>query len=377
MLSPETFFDTLRRKGIDLFAGVPDSLLSGICACIEDRCPKSSHVITANEGNAIALAAGFHLSTGKTAAVYMQNSGLGNCINPLTSLTDPEVYRIPVLLIIGWRGEPSVKDEPQHVKQGRITEKQLNLLEIPYWILDGNTDMKKVVQQAVDSLNKNASPAAILVRKNTFSPYKSSQKTTMPSTLKREDALACILRLAKDDLIISTTGKTSREVYALRESFNQKQRDFLTVGSMGHTSSIALGVALGRPEKRVICLDGDGSLLMHMGAIPVIGSMKPENFIHVLLNNGAHESVGGQPTVANRVDFASLSLACGYKKYEKVCDIEGIQRAWQKLGREKGPLMLEVVIKTGSRADLGRPSTTPAENKQAFMQAAMEGAVHG
>lgn len=370
MIAPDQFYNAMKASGIQLFAGVPDSLLSSLCAYIDDHSQPCEHIITANEGNAIALAAGYHLSSGRYAAVYMQNSGLGNTVNPLTSLTDPEVYRIPMLLIIGWRGEPGVKDEPQHVKQGRVTPGQLDLLEIPYLILDANSDGLKVLEQAMDTLKTSGAPVALLVRKDTFSKYKTKRQTGMQSTMKREEALRCMLALSGEDLIVSTTGKTSREVFELRVERNEPQRDFLTVGAMGHTASIALGVALGNPEKRVICIDGDGSALMHLGALPIIGNQKSANLIHVLLNNAAHESVGGQPTIADQMDFAAISKASGYNAYAKASNEGELTQAWQQLSQQAGPVMLEVCITTGSRDDLGRPTSTPEENKQAFMKVA-------
>jgi phosphonopyruvate decarboxylase len=338
---------------------------------MNEKCSPSEYIITANEGNAVALATGYHLSSGKIGAVYMQNSGLGNCVNPLTSLTDPEVYRIPMLLIIGWRGEPGVKDEPQHVKQGRITRGQLDLLEIPHWVLQADSDFDDILNKAFSAIKENNSPAALLVRKGTFSAC--GKKCDCDQTVRflREQALDAILDLVgHDDLIISTTGKTSRELFELRSMRNETQHDFLTVGSMGHTSSIALGVALGNPGRRVLCLDGDGSAIMHMGALPIIGSLKPDNLIHVILNNCAHESVGGQPTVAGEMDFSAISRACGYQGYYLASNAETLQEAWQTIAQANGPQMVEIRISRGSREDLGRPSNTPEENKKAFMEAA-------
>ena len=370
MIDPEIFYNALKNSGIDLFTGVPDSLLANLCAYIDDKSHPGEHIMTANEGNAIALAAGYHLSSGNYAAVYMQNSGLGNAINPLTSLTDVEVYKIPMLLIIGWRGEPGVKDEPQHVKQGRITPQQLDLLDIPYWILDGAKDYAGPVGQALDRMKTSNAPVALLIRKDTFSTYKTKKKTLIASTLKREDALRQILKLSEGALVVSTTGKTSREVFELRAERKEDQQDFLTVGSMGHTSSIALGVALGNPNKTVVCLDGDGSLLMHLGSLPIIGRIHPNNFIHVLLNNGAHESVGGQPTVADSIDFEQLSKAVGYAHYYAAHDLPSLTNAWTQLREKSGPTLLEIRIATGSRDDLGRPTNSPEDNKNAFIQVA-------
>lgn len=369
MIEPKTFFEALTQRGVGLFTGVPDSLLSNFCAYVDDHGPIKAHIITANEGNAVALAAGHFMATGKVSVVYMQNSGLGNTINPLTSLADAEVYRIPMILVVGWRGEPGVKDEPQHVKQGRITPGQLDLLEIPYWVVDGDSDVEKLLSSAFQKIDATQAPVALLVRKDAFSSYKSQRKSPTAYSLPREEAIRQIMALASpEDLVVSTTGKTSREVFELRVQRAESQRDFLTVGGMGHTSSIALGVALGQPDRRVLCLDGDGSLLMHMGALPVIGSLKPCNLVHVLLNNAAHESVGGQPTVADCVDFEAIAKASGYNAYFLAADEASLASCWTQLEATTGPVMLEVKIKNGSRSDLGRPTRTPEQNKQAFME---------
>ncbi len=373
MLPVKDFYDDLVSQGVGFFTGVPDSLLASFCAYIEDCSEPAHHVIAANEGNAVALAMGFHLSTQKIAAVYMQNSGIGNAINPLVSLADSEVYKIPMLLVVGWRGEPCVVDEPQHRKQGRITLKQLDVLEIPYWIIDAKVDYKKVLKEVFSCIRKASAPVAIVVREGTFGSYKTAKKVDCLSQLMREDALRCIVSLSSsNDLVISTTGKTSRELYELRAERGDQQQDFLTVGGMGHTLSIALGVALGQPRKRVICLDGDGSLLMHMGGAAVVGQCMPKRFLHILLNNGAHESVGGQLTAAMQVDFRSLAKAVGYSSYAVASDVYELRRVWESLERVTGPVLLEVRLKCGSRNNLGRPATTTYDNKSAFMEVCLK-----
>jgi phosphonopyruvate decarboxylase len=370
MIESKSFFDALSMHGIGFYTGVPDSLLANFCAYVDDQGGRDQHLITANEGNAIAVAMGYHMATGKFAAVYMQNSGLGNSVNPLTSLADTEVYKVPILLIIGWRGEPGSKDEPQHIKQGRVTLDQLKILEIPYWVLDANSSMS-VLDAVFASMKKRNGPVALVVRKDTFASYKSVKKRLENSTLTREEALEQLLNLCGQNfLIVSTTGKTSREVFELRAKHGKNQRDFLTVGGMGHTSSIALGVAIGLPERHVVCLDGDGSLLMHMGAMPVIVNYKPKKFLHVLLNNESHESVGGQSTSAGNIDFHKLADAVGYEEYASADDVSSLKSAWMKLIEVEGPVLLEVRIKNGSREELGRPTCTAEENKIAFMEAA-------
>jgi phosphonopyruvate decarboxylase len=368
MIHPRAFVDALATQGLNFYTGVPDSLLKDFCAYVDDHGKQGQHVITANEGNAIALATGFHLSTGRSGIVYLQNSGLGNTINPLTSLADKEVYSIPILLVIGWRGEPNVKDEPQHIKQGRITLMQLDLLEIPYQIVEADSDPFILAKWSSEMLATTSAPVALVVRKGAFTSYRSKREPAKITTLKREAALNVLLQLAGNASIVSTTGKTSREVFELRVARKEDQRDFLTVGGMGHTASIALGAAIGQPNKKVVCIDGDGSALMHLGALPIIGSLQPANLIHVLLNNAAHESVGGQPTVADRTDIRAIALASGYNAYSVASTVDEIKSSWKELKNKQGPVMLEVKITTGSRDDLGRPTSSPYQNKQAFMK---------
>ncbi len=371
MLSLSAFFNTLKENGIDFFTGVPDSLLKSFNAYVCDHCVPEKHVLAANEGNAIGLAAGYHLATAKTGAVYMQNSGLGNCINPLTSLTDASVYRIPVLLIIGWRGEPGVKDEPQHIKQGLITPAQLELIGIPFWVLSSDSDFKQDLFKAISELKKRNSPVALLIRKGAFEEYPNTNVKAVHSSMKREDALRLLLDLlTPEDLIISTTGKTSRELFELRRSRGEDPRDFLMVGSMGHASSIAMGAALGRPDRRVVCLDGDGAMIMHLGALPIIGFNHLKKFIHILLNNASHESVGGQSTCADKMDFEAISLACGYQNYFLAESTDTMRAAWPMISDAAGPIFFEICICTGSRKDLGRPIDSAEQNKKKFMDSA-------
>lgn len=373
MVDTSTLVESLRTRGVKLFAGVPDSLLQSFSTCLMHSC-KDEHIITANEGNAIALAMGHYMASGFPGVVYMQNSGLGNAINPITSLADPDVYSIPMLLVIGWRGEPGHKDEPQHVKQGRITEGQLRLLEIPYWVVDKNSSILAVLDQAWQVMLARSGPVALLVKAGALSEVKSlpaGAPSGWPSEylpLYREVAINRILDLLRhDDILLATTGKTGREVFELRTARGELQHDFLTVGGMGHAASIALGVSLAQPERRVICLDGDGALLMHMGGTAIIGDISPPNFIHILLNNQSHESVGGQPTVAGRMDFSSIGKGCRYQAYHAVHDLAGLEDVFTEMNRVSGPQLLEIHLWQGSRKDLGRPTSTPQQNKTAFM----------
>lgn len=369
MIAPQHFCAYLAEQDIGFFCGVPDSLLKHLCAYVDGELSASNHVITANEGNAIALATGHYLGSGNPAVVYMQNSGLGNAINPLVSLADKDVYSIPMLLVIGWRGEPGDEDEPQHVKQGRVTQGQLALLDIPFAVLDSTVDIESTLAPLLQKMHSQSIPVAVLVKKNTFSSYKAKEKTTERYSLIREQVLAQLLNnLPPESLIVSTTGKTSREVFELRTVKGQQTNDFLTVGAMGHTASIAMGVAMTNPTRRVVVLDGDGSMLMHMGALPVIGARDMANFVHVVLNNQCHESVGGQPTVAGDIDLRKIALGAGYRHYFCATDVTQLDDIVMQLKTVEGPVFFEVKIMPGSRSDLGRPSKTPEENKILFMQ---------
>ncbi len=371
MINPSYFYNLLKEEGMEYFTGVPDSLLKSFCAYLMDNVSKEKHIITSNEGNAVARAAGYYLATGKTGVVYMQNSGLGNCVNPLMSLTDPEVYGIPLLLVIGWRGEPGVKDEPQHVKKGRITLNLLETMEIPFEVLDDNSEkLKEGIGRAVKHMSENNAPYALVVRKGLFDEYKYSGGLSKNLSLKRENAVELIVsKLFDDDIIVSTTGKTSRELFELREKLGQDHsKDFLTVGSMGHSSSIALAIASEKPSRKVYCLDGDGAFIMHMGSLTISGKEKPKNFRHIVLNNGSHESVGGQPTAAFDIDIPSIALACGYKEAFKVETSDELSACLDKIKDVDHPVLIEIMIEKGSRPDLGRPTTTTVENKERFME---------
>ena len=369
MISVKDFYNCLRKNEIDFFAGVPDSLLKEFCAYLDDHADKGEHIICANEGNAIAMAVGYHLANGGVPLVYMQNSGLGNAVNPLLSLADREVYGIPMILMIGWRGEPGIKDEPQHVKQGRVQLALLDAMEIPYEIFGAQSaDYAELILVLKERSLRENRPLAMVIRKGTFTKYESVKKLDCEYTLSREEALEAILEADNSYAIVSTTGKTSRELYEIRERRGEKAQDFLTVGSMGHSSSIAASIALARREMRVMCIDGDGALLMHMGALAVIGSLKPRNFVHVLINNYCHESVGGQESAIAALDLSLLAKAAGYEHYFCAVSREELMRAMSRIRDLEGPVFLEIRVKPGSRADLGRPKSSTIENKTAFMQ---------
>ncbi len=362
----------LRVLGADFYTGVPDSLLKALSSYLLKRYglnPKH-HVIAANEGNCAALAAGYHLATGKVPVVYMQNSGEGNIVNPAASLLNPKVYGIPVIFVVGWRGEPAVKDEPQHVFQGEITVSLLQLLGIKTFVLSKETSVSELEEamRGFRMLLETGNDVAFVVRKGALT-FNEKLQLKNDYTLTREEVICEVIAVSGDNPIVSTTGKASRELFELREASQSGHgRDFLTVGSMGHSSSIALGVALQTPEKRIWCIDGDGAALMHMGSMGVIGAIKPKNFVHILINNEAHESVGGMPTVANFVDFTAVAKACGYPNAICVKGKSELIDALETASKSEELCFIEVKAAIGARPDLGRPTTTAKENKEAFMK---------
>ena len=369
-LSPKDFYNLLNTHGIDYFTGVPDSLLKDFCAYVTDQSSKTNHIITSNEGSAIATAAGYHLATNKFPCVYFQNSGFGNCINPLLSLTDSKIYSIPMLLLIGWRGEPGKKDEPQHLVQGQVMSSLLTDMNIQFEVLpDYIEGAQESLETAIHYMTHRKAPYAFLVKRQTFEPYNLQTIPEKPFTMNREDALQVVLDHSKEwDIFVSTTGFTSREVYEYRASRSQgHKRDFLCVGNMGHASALAMGIAAQKPSRNVFCLDGDGALLMHMGAITSIGQSQLKNYKHIVINNGAHDSVGGQPTVGLNVNFNDIFKASGYKWVNSVDNEQDLIIKLKELRNIDGPACLEIKVNCGARTNLGRPKTTPIENKIEFM----------
>ena len=366
--------DACQKAGIDFYTGVPDSLLKALCNELFVRYGTNSdaHVVAHNEGGAVALCAGHYLASGRPGLCYMQNSGLGNAVNPLASLMDPEVYAIPCLLVVGWRGEPGVKDEPQHKKQGVVTLEQLEILGIPYRILSPDTSYESFLRDFSELCAEmgHGKTAAIIVRKGAL---QSDSKPVYGNQyhMTRETAAGIILSAAGAcDVFISTTGKLSREIFELRESRGEDHsRDFLTVGSMGHAAMIALRIAAEKPQTRVWCLDGDGASLMHLGALPVIGKRLPANLVHVIVNNGAHETVGGMPVCGGTMNIPALAAAAGYPSVFTADSESSLQAVLDdSLPAAAGPVLIEVRCACGSRSDLGRPTTTPVDNRDAFMR---------
>ena len=328
------------------------------------------HVIAANEGNCTALAAGYHLATGRVPVVYMQNSGEGNIINPVASLLNDKVYAIPVVFVVGWRGEPGIHDEPQHIYQGEVTVKLLEDMDIATFVIGKETTDEEVAA-AMDSFRSvlaAGKDVAFVIRKGALTDAPKVEYKN-DNTMVREEIIRHIVKASGEDPIISTTGKASRELFETRVANGQSHKyDFLTVGSMGHSSSIALGVAVNKPEQRIWCVDGDGAVLMHMGAMAVMGANKPANVIHVVINNGAHETVGGMPTVAGSIDLVRIALACGYPNAVCVDNFEDLDRELEASKARNELSLIEVKCSIGAREDLGRPTTTALENKQNFME---------
>ena len=374
MISPEDYYDHLKSEDINFFTGVPDSLLKDFCAFIEDEFSSNNHIIAANEGASIGLAIGYYLSSGKVPIVYLQNSGLGNTVNPLLSLASPEVYSIPILLIIGWRGEPGVKDEPQHIHQGRITPALLNAMDIPYIVIDSDMHEDDIFNQFGEQLKLcklNKKPVCVLVKKGTFNFYKKKSNISkhMQYKLEREKAVElAVSECDNNSIIICTTGMLSRELFEFRAKNKLGHgKDFLCVGGMGHASQIATSIAINQPQRPVYCFDGDGALLMHMGSMAITGTKDLPNFVHIVFNNGCHESVGGQPTVAKEIVLSKVASSLGYKFSKTAEDEFKFIDILREAKLFDSTSFIEVLVRPGHRANIGRPTSSPLQNKNALI----------
>lgn len=371
MLLPSNFYNFLKKNNIEFFVGVPDSLIKGFCNFLSKNLNKKKHIVAANEGTAIAIASGYNIAKNKIPFVYLQNSGLGNCINPILSLADKKVFKIPMIIMVGWRGQPGTLDEPQHLSQGQVTIPLIKSLRKKYKILDGNpiSDFKKI-KELISLAKKNSEPVFAIVKKNTFVIEQNFNKKKS-KLLSREKAIELIVNVLKKKFkFIASTGMISRELYETRLRSNKKNiNDFYTVGSMGHASQIALGVAL-NTNKKIVCLDGDGAFLMHMGGVSTIGSLKLNNFIHIVLNNNAHDSVGGQETTAISSKLTDIAKACGYQKIVGPIFTENeIKKNLKNLKKiKKGPVFIEIRVKIGYRKNIGRPKEAPHINKFNFFK---------
>lgn len=371
MIDARELVSALNRNGCEMFFGVPDSLMFSLSAVIEKHVRKEQHVIAVNEGSAVALAIGSYLATGSPAAVYMQNSGLGNALNPLVSLVDPQVYGIPMVLIIGWRAEiddysTQIADEPQHRKQGEITLPLLDTLDIPFVILQHDSNTNEIVTHCIRVSKDRGGPIALIVRKGSFEPILRVGSEILDELPSRESAIQTIAETLDPSIpIFATTGMTSRELFESRSHLGEHYVDFLTVGGMGHAISIACGFALSNPRIHTVCLDGDGALLMHMGSM-LLGARLP-NLIHIVLNNGVHDSVGGQPTLVSGVDLTNIARSCGYVNVETANGLDSIAPKLRDLIEKPGSSFLEIKCTPGSRPELGRPTDSPQSNRDAFL----------
>lgn len=358
-------------KEFEFFTGVPDSQLKPLCNyLISEYGISDKHIIAANEGNAVALAAGYYMSTGKIPVVYMQNSGIGNIINPVASLMNDKVYAIPCVFIVGWRGEPGIHDEPQHIYQGEVTVKLLEDMDIKTFVIGKDTTEEELgnVMAEFKKLLSVGKQVAFVIRKGALE-YDGKVKYANDNTMVREDIIKHIVSVSGDDVVVSTTGKASRELFEIREANNQPHEyDFLTVGSMGHSSSIALSIAINKPDRKIWIIDGDGAVLMHLGSMAVLGANAPSNVVHIVINNGAHETVGGMPTVAEKIDLVKIAEGCGYKSAVCVDNFDALDEALKKAKTKNELTLIEVKCSIGARDDLGRPTTTAIENKENFMK---------
>jgi len=374
VISPKDFVEHLGELGVSMFVGVPDSLLKPLGQYVMEALPRKQHIITADEGAAVGVALGHYLRTTTPALVYLQNSGFGNTVNPLLSLADPDVYGTPMVLVVGWRGQPGVKDEPQHVKQGGVMTQMIDAMELPYAVLPNDPDgARACVAEAVSTAVSTSGPYIVLVEKGTFESISADAPLTpeVAARPSREAALDALLQQVSDDaIIIATTGMLSRELFELREqNGSDSSRDFLTVGGMGHASAIALGVAQSEHQREVWCFDGDGAALMHLGTMANIADHARSNFFHAVFNNGVHDSVGGQPTSISVVDLPAAARSLGYRSASSTGELSQLAGLVAEMRDQDGPSLVELSIKPGARADLGRPTRTPAESRQRFVDA--------
>lgn len=367
MIACDKIANIFKKNSLTYFTGVPDTILKDWTCYISNNEDKFTHRIAANEGAAIAHATGYYLATGKLGVVYMQNSGLGNAVNPLVSLADSNVFGIPMLLMIGWRGEPGKRDEPQHEKTGRVMLPLLDSLEISWEILN-TEEIEEQIKRAKENAVEKNTPVALIVRKDFFEEYKNERKKDNSLQLSRERAISVIVGAFEgDEIVVATTGKTSRELFEIRKAGNQDcSGDFYVVGSMGHAGAIAADVACHKPHRKVYIFDGDGALIMHAGTLATIGAYAPKNLVHVVFDNCSHESTGGQPTVSDRIDIAAMARSCNYVDAKVCFNEEEIRESIRNI--KNGPVMIVVKVKSGSRKDLGRPTMTPAEHKISFMK---------
>ncbi|MFX1314680.1 MAG: phosphonopyruvate decarboxylase [Promethearchaeota archaeon] len=371
MISCRDFFNILNKHNLTFFTGIPDSTFKDLMKYLAENDGKSlDNIVACNECEAIAIASGYHLATNNIGIVYMQNSGLGKAVNPLTSLCDPDVYSIPILLMIGWRGEPGKIDAPQHKKMGKITLSLLETLQIPYIILNPDlNDVERELNKALNYFNEHKSPYAFIFRRNFFKEYEMKKEYLNTYELTKKEAIKSIMsNIGNGEIIVSTTGYISRELYEYRESTNREhQKHFYNIGAMGCASSIGLSIALQKPKNKVLVFDGDGAAIMQMGAFTTIGKRSPSNFVHILLDNEVHESTGGQPTNSPIINFVKIAIASNYKYAIQIETKEELLKSIKDIKNRIGPVLLTIKVKHEPNLTLKRPDRIPNEYKEDFM----------
>lgn len=370
MVNQQYLFESLKKMGIDFYTGVPDSLLNNFCLYMVQNIPDGQHVMAANEGNAVAIAAGHYMATGKIPIVYMQNSGIGNATNPLLSLTHDCVYGIPMILVIGWRGDPAINDHAQHKKQGELTPVLMKDMDIPYEILDDENTVIQKFEWAVSKTKEISSPVALIAKKAILTEKVKKQEYPESGLMNREEAVSAVVDvLGEDAIYLGTTGRATREVHEqLKIHGVSEGHEFQNVGSMGHVSSVGLGIALAKPEQKVVVFDGDAATVMHMGALATNCRYKAGNMIHIVLNNGVNESVGGQPSAGYLVDLTKIAAACGYKtSVHAVTRKEELQTLVREHKNDGMPLFIDVHVRQGIRSDMPKLIIDHKAQKKALM----------
>lgn len=375
MVNQQSLFEALDRLGVKFFTGVPDSLLNDFCLYMTNNIPDSRHVMAANEGNAIGIAAGSYMATGNIPLVYMQNSGIGNATNPLLSLTHNCVYGIPMILVIGWRGDPSINDHAQHKKQGELTPVLMKDMDIPYEILDNDDTVIEKFTWAVTKAKEISSPVALIAKKAILTQKEKKQQYPESILMNREEAISAVIDVFGEDAIyLGTTGRATREVHEqLKMHGIGEGHEWQNVGSMGHVSSVGLGLALACPDKKIVVFDGDAAAVMHMGALATNCRYKASNLIHIVLNNGVNESVGGQQSAGQLIDLTGVAKSCGYRNIgHAVENKEELQQVMRTLPGDDMPAFVDVHVRQGIRPDMPKLNIDHKAQKEALMKYIME-----
>lgn len=371
MVNQEQLFKSLENNGIGFFTGVPDSLLNDFCLYLCSHFGNDRHIMAANEGNAIAIAAGHYMATGKISVVYMQNSGIGNATNPLLSLAHETVYGIPMILVIGWRGDPAVKDHAQHKKQGELTPVLMKDMDIPYEILDDDDTVIGKFKWAADKARKILAPVALIAKKGILAQKEKHQEYPESTLMNREEAISAVIDVFGSEAVyLATTGRATRELHEqLKIKGIDNGHEFLNVGSMGHVSSVALGMAIAQPNKKIVVLDGDAAAVMHMGSLATIGRYQPKNLIHIVLNNGVNESVGGQPSAGQVIDLTDIARSCGYLTTDKSVEYKHeLMQSVRILSQGEKPCFIDVHVRQGIRREIPKLDINHQQQKNVLMK---------